>query len=389
MQVYVLEISPAKLRGRMGSALQVFLALGVVIVYGLSAIDNFAYYDSSLVLIGFVTLFTISMPFFIETPRWLIAHGQKKQAIAALKFLRGPKYDFMSELDTITANIKSTPRLKPKQLLKEFGKGNVIVPMILVLFLVVFFQCGGLNSITTYSALIFKNAGVPMFRQAALYGTGCTRLLVNIIALFLTDLFGRKILLMVSSVGAMLGTTMLGVHFYITNPSFCSNTTSVIDPVSMAMGEDEVLCNPQFAPLAITAVIIFNIGFSIGWGPVIWLLLVELLPLQIRGIGSGIASLLLWGLASAVIGSYLTFVDAVQPWFVWWTYSAISLVSFFFVAFFIFETKGKSLEEIQKRFEEKYGQFKLCNRNSQNQRQKLGEKYGRYNFNRDSQILYN
>ncbi len=142
-----------------------------VIVYGLSAIDNFAYYDSSLVLIGFVTLFTISMPFVTETPRWLIAHGQKKQAIAALKFLRGPKYEFVSELDTITVNIKSTPRLKPKQLL---------------------------NSITTYSALIFKNTGVPLFRQAALYGTGCTRLLLNIIALFLTDLkFGRKILLMV------------------------------------------------------------------------------------------------------------------------------------------------------------------------------------------------
>ncbi len=236
--------------------------------------------------------------------------------------------------------------------------------MILVLFLVVFFQCGGLNSITTYSALIFKNAGVPFFRQIALYGTGCTRILMNFIALFLTDLFGRKILLMVSSVGAMLGTTMLGVHFYITDPSFCLNTSSVIDPVSMAMGQDEV-CNPQYAPLAITAIVIFNIGFSIGWGPVIWLLLGELLPLQIRGIGSGIASLLMWGLASAVIGSYLSFAGAVKPWFVWWTYSAISLVSFLFVAFFIFETKGKSLEEIQKRFEEKYGRFKLFNSNSQ------------------------
>ena len=359
----MVEISPAKLRGRIGALLQVFLSLGVVVVYSLSSFEGFRYYDSSLVLVGIVALFTISMPFFCETPRWLLAHKQKKRAIAALKFLQGPKYDIRNELNTIQTNIDSTPHLKARQVLIEFTKGNVIVPVILALVLVVFLQGGGLNAIIAYSSLILKNAGVNSFRQLSLYGTGFTRLVVNVIAVFLTDLFGRKVLLSISSVGTFLGTLVLGVHFYITSPSFCSAVTSNSTNISLVdtlpINPDDVFCNSQFSPLAITAIVVYNVGFSIGWGPVIWLLLGELLPLQVRGVGTGVATFVMWGLTAVVVGTYLGFSEAVQPFVVWWTYSVVNFMSLVFVVFCLFETKGKSLEDIQKRFEKKYGRFKL------------------------------
>ena len=356
------EISPAKLRGRIGALLQVFLSLGVVVVYSLSSIEGFRYYDSSLVLVGIVALFTTSMPFFCETPRWLLAHKQKKRTIAVLKFLRGPKYDIRNELNTIQTNIDSTPHLKTRQVLIEFTKGNVIVPVILALVLAAFLQGGGLNAIIAYSSLVFKNAGVSSFRQLSLFGTGFTRLVVNVIAVFFADLFGRKVLLSISSIGTFLGTLMLGVHFYVTNPSFCSvasnsSNASLVD--TLPVSTDEAFCNPQFAPLAITAVVVYNVGFSIGWGPVIWLLLGELLPLQVRGIGTGMATFTMWGLAGVVAGTYLSFSEALQPFVVWWTYTVVNFLSLLFVVFCLFETKGKSLEDIQNRFERKYGRFKL------------------------------
>lgn len=337
--------------------LQLFLSLGVVVIYALSSINDFRYFDQSLILVGFVTIFTILMPFFCETPRWLLAHGRKDEAIAVLKFLRGPKFDSSTELKMIQVNIASTPKLKTKQTLKEFTKGNVIVPMVLAILSAVFLQSGGLNAIVAFSALILQSAGVPSFRQIALYGTGCTRLILNMIIVFLADIIGRKVLLFISSIGTFLGTTMLGVHFYITDPSFCSSTRKLTNS-----SQSEVMgaCNSHLAPLAIAAIVVYNIGFSIGWGPVIWLLLGELLPLQIRGIGNGIAVFVMWIMASILIGSYESYAEAVQPWFVWWTYSVVNFVSLLFVVFCLFETKGKSLEDIQRRFDKKYGQFRLC-----------------------------
>ena len=300
------------------------------------------------------------MPFFCETPRWLLAHKQKKRAIAALKFLRGPKYDIRNELSTIQTNIDSTPHLKARQVLIEFTKGNVIVPVILALVLVVFQVCGGLDSIVAYSSLILKNAGVSSFRLFSLYGTGFTRLAVNVVVMFIADLFGRKVLLFIGSIGTFLGTLMLGVHFYITSPLYCPvviNTTNASH--ILPINEEEIFCNLQYAPLAFTSIVVYNVGYSIGFGPLTWLLLGELLPLQIRGIGTGIATFVMWGLAAAVAGTYLDFAEKTQPFVVWWSYSVINFTSLFFITFCLFETKGKSLEDIQKRFERKYGRFKL------------------------------
>lgn len=292
-----------------------------------------------------------------ETPRWLLAHNLKEEAIAALKFLRGPDFDSSEELNMIKENIDSTPNLNGKQLLREFSKGNILVPVILALVAAVFQQCGGLNAVAAFSASILQSAEVPSFRQITFYGSGLTRLGITIAVLFFMDLLGRKILLSISSIGTFLGTMLLGIHFYITSPSFCST----MNPTNTSMEIDLMEpCNPHYAPLAITGIVVYNVGFSIGWGPVIWPLLGELMPLQVRGTGNGIVVFVMWGLSAIVVGTYLSYGAAVQLWFVWWTYSIVNLVSFFFVVFCLFETKGRSLEEIQQRFDTKYGRFRLC-----------------------------
>ena len=353
----MVEIAPSKQRGMIGSIIQLFLVLGILSVYTLSSFDNIRYYDTSLVLVGFVALFIVSMVFFCETPRWLLAHGKKERAIAVLKFLRGPKYDFSEELETIKSTLKKTKHLGVWQMLKEFSKCNVLIPQVLVLMLVVFRVCGGLETINAFSATILRSAGVEQFREVSVYGTACARLVTNFSVIFIAGLVGRKILLIASGIGTFLGTTMLGIHFFITRPSLCvmdsaNSTVALNDTMGI---QDGALCNEHYASFAIVALVVYNIGFSCGWGPILWVMVGELLPLSVRGVGTGIATFVTWSLAAIVVGSYLSLSGAIQPWFVWWTYSIVNFASIVFVIVCLFETKGKSLEDIQLRYEKKYG----------------------------------
>lgn len=354
--MYIPEIAPSKQRGMIGSIIQLFLVLGILAVYTLSSFSSVRYYHTSLVLVGFVLLFTGSMIFFPETPRWLLSHGHKNCAIAVLKFLRGPKFDFKDELETIQNNIKEKKQLNTKQLIREFGKCDILVPQLLVLCLALFRICGGLDAVNAFSASILRDAGVEQFREVSVYGTACARLVTNFIVIFIADLIGRKVLLITSGLVAFIGTLMLGVHYYVTRPSLClmvppSNTTVPLSDLT----QDSMLCNAHLAPLAIVSLVVYNVGFSIGWGPILWVLVGELLPLRVRGVGIGIGTFVTWGLAAVVVGSYLSYGNAVQLWGVWWTYAAVNFVSVFFVLFCIDETRGKSLEDIQLKYEQKFG----------------------------------
>ena len=294
-------------------------------------------------------MFEIGGLFICETPRWLLAHGHRKEAISALKCLRGRNFDIGNELATMELDLSRKPHLKMSKVLTHFKKRDVILPLLVVLFIMFFQQIGGLNASTAYSALIFKEAGVTNYRATATYAVGGTGVVFTIVSLFIVDRFGRKRLLIASGIGMLLGTVALGTHFYITRPSLCSSPTNSTLPDLMLSNMDD-LCNVKFVPLAIASLILFNAAFSIGWGPVPWVLLGELIPLRVRGVGSGIATLVNWATAAIVTGFYLDYAERVKQWFAWWTFSVLNVVAILFVVIFVFETKGKSLEEIHDRY---------------------------------------
>lgn len=155
-------------------------------------------------------------------------------------------------------------------------------------------------------------------------------------SIFVIDYFGRKVLLVASGVGMLVGTIMLGTHFYITRPAACNET----------FVSDDFICKPHLAPLAIVSLILFNASFSIGWGPVPWVLLGEMLPLRVRGLGSSMANFVNWGSAAIVTGFYFKYSAVVNTWFAWWTFSIFNLSGIVFVIIFLRETKKKVLEDI-------------------------------------------
>ena len=348
-QIYLAEITSNKLRGVFTAFTEVFLAVGVLLIYLLGSFESFQYYNSSLVLSGVVAVFELSMVFLYETPRWLLAHKQKEEAIKALRFLRGAKYDSTMELTTIEAEITQYPKLSISQALLELGKRKVLIPLIIVCVVMFLQQIGGVETSDAYSALIFKEAQVADYRITSTYAVGGVGVVFTVLGAFIVDCIGRKILLIISGMGTLIGTVTLGTYFYITRPELCANVTS-----DALTDSNNGFCNEYLAPIAIASLILYNVAFSIGWGPVPWILLGELIPLRVRGVGSGIATFINWATAAIVTGFFLDYVEAVHTWFAWWTFAAFNALAVVFVIFFVFETKGKNLEDIQRRFDSKH-----------------------------------
>lgn len=247
-------------------------------MYGLGSIPDFPYYNLALVMMGIVTAFTFAVLWIPETPRWLLLKcGDSRQATAALRFLRGPKYPHIDEeIQAIKSSISNRRPNFCHVMKRMFLDRSVLVPFLLVLFLYVFQHLCGVVSIVGYAGLIFRKAGVTDPDVTSTYAIGGASLVGVILANFLVEVVGRKPLLAISSTGMVLGSILLGTPFYISRSSLCDDSMSI--NITSLPHEEEMTCNPPFLPLVIIGVVIFTTSFSLGLGPIPWVLVSEYLP---------------------------------------------------------------------------------------------------------------
>lgn len=349
-QVYCAEISSPRLRGILTSFAELSLSAGIFFVYVLGSIMDFAYFEISLVMLGIVFFFLVTVLWIPETPIWLLLkHKNREKVIKVLTCLRGSKYRCLdSEMKGIESAIEKTDSTQSiTQIIKEFKKSSILIPFLILLVLMVFQElCGGGTTVTTYAAPIFKEAGVENPLVSSSYAIGGSQLFATFVSVCIIDCVGRKVLLIISFFGMFVASTMLGTHFFVTRPSLCEG----ISTSNVSFEDATGVCNSHFAPLAIVSLIFFMMSFAIGLGPVLWTLMSEYLPLHVRGFASGVVILANWVAGAIVTGVYLSYANLVKPWFAWWTFSLINLGGMVFVLIFIMETKGKSLETIQETF---------------------------------------
>ena len=287
--------------------------------------------------------------FLYESPSWLIRHGQSPHAVRVLQWLRGPLVKVEREVERIEA----AESLSLWLAMKEMSRRHITVPILVVMFSMFFHQIGGAHVLSTYAAILYEEAGVPNPKITALCAVGGVELLTTLFSILVIDFVGRKLLLVFSSIGMIIGSALLGVHFLLTRPSQCTETTPLTNNSTENLqnqapnGEFENCINMEFVPLAISSTVLFAVAYSIGWGPVPWVLLSELIPVRVRGAASGIATLVNWGSAAFIIGVYLEYSHAVRDWFAWWTFAVLNLIAAVFAIAFVRETKGKTLEDIE------------------------------------------
>jgi MFS transporter, SP family, arabinose:H+ symporter len=319
--MYIAEISPASIRGRLVLITQLANVVGAlisyIVTYSLSFSGNWRLMFASTAIPALI--FLIALIFVPESPRWLAQVGRVEQALAALRRIATPQ-EAQAEVQAVCESLSA---LKPTVL--DLLKPGIRIALIIALTIAVLTQFDGVTILLFYAPTIMQKAGFPQASKAIFVSLvlGGWNLLCTLVATWLVDRVGRKPLLLVGSAGMTVGLVAMGVFFQL-------HLTGVIAPLTM----------------------MFAVAFyAVSLAPVSWLLMAELFPNQVRAIGMAVASTGLW-IADFVASFSFPILNAFfERHFgstagVFWMFAAVCAGTFIFCWKIIPETKGKTLEEI-------------------------------------------
>ncbi|XP_042029208.1 sugar transporter ERD6-like 6 isoform X2 [Salvia splendens] len=321
--VYIAEISPQNLRGRLGCVNQLSVTIGIMLVYVLGLFVPWRV----LAVLGILPC-TILIPglFFIpESPRWLAKMGLHEDAETSLQVLRGFETDITTELNEIKKSVASSTKRTAIRF-SELKRRRYWYPLMVGIGLLVLQQLSGINGVLFYSSSIFKSAGISSGKVATC-GIGAIQVIVTGISTALVDKAGRRILLIVSSSLMTASSLLVATMFYL-HDILPEKSHSILQV------------------LALVGLVIMVIGFSVGLGAVPWVIMSEILPVSIKSLAGSVATLANWFSASVVtMTANLLLTWSSGGTFV--IYASVSAFTVAFVALWVPETKGKTLEEIQ------------------------------------------
>ncbi|KAK4004300.1 hypothetical protein OUZ56_006040 [Daphnia magna] len=338
-QIYVSECSSPRVRGALGSFTSTFMSFGIVIAYVIGAVVE---WQIMCFVIGSLPIVLgVAMLLMPETPSWLISHNRGPQAKDALQYLRGKYTNIESEFQRISNNANS--QLPKPSYAKILTNGHLMKPLIISMALMLFQQLSGINAIVFYSASVFQDAGCSLNNFLSSIIIAVVAMVFTMISVLLVDRFGRRKLLMISGVCMAVSLTGLGVFVYLKT---ASEDLSVVDETTLA--EPSVLSELGWLPLLF--LISFIIAYSMGFCTVPQLIMGELFPLEYRNRLGTISASFSLGCTFIVVRTFPEMAAIMGLGGVYGLYAACCLIAVVFVAFFLPETKGKTLEEISQFF---------------------------------------
>jgi sugar porter (SP) family MFS transporter len=320
--LYIAEISPRAIRGRLVSLNQMAIVTGILLAYFVNWTLSFAgpsswrwMFASAAVPSAAFFLALLAVP---ESPRFLVEAGRESEALAVLERVGGrdqARLELAEIRDTIAQEAGTVRELLGKRLRRPLG---------IAVFLAVFQQVTGINTVIYYGSLIFKEQVGGQSDSAAIGANvivGGVNFVMTIVALWTIDRLGRRPLMMLASSGMAASLVLLGFLFRI---------------------------EPPPAGMVLAAILLYVASFGVGLGPGVWVVISELFPTRVRGRAMSIATVCLWLACILVALTFLSLVEAIGSTGAFWLYAAASVLNFLFIWRVMPETKGRSLEEIER-----------------------------------------
>lgn len=323
--LYISEISPAKYRGALVSMNQLAITIGICLSYVVNTF--FAASQSWRWMLGMgmipAAILLVGMFFLPYSPRWLVSRGKDQAALAALKQIYSSSLSEQNATDQL-AIIKASLSQQKGDWRMLFSR--TLWPCLLITGGLAFLQqVTGINTIVYYAPTIFEMAGFHTASSAISVTiiVGVTFVLFTILALPLVDSLGRRFLLLTGLIAMSIGLAVM---------SWAFNTHS--DHIFLKW-------------FTLGSMLLFIAGFSISLGPIMWLMIAEIFPLKVRGLGASLATCINWGSNWLVAITFLTLIQVLGPSGTFFIYFLISILSIIFVYFWVPETKGCTLEQIE------------------------------------------
>lgn len=327
--MYIGEISPKHLRGTLGTMNQLAITIGITLSYIFGMYLNWR----SLALLGGIPelALIVGLLFIPESPRWLAKVGKREELSSCLQRLRGREFSIASEIAEIQAAMEASNAM-PSVKLSDLKQRKLFRPLLAGVGLMVLQQFSGINAVMLYSSFIFSTAGVHN-PDVATVALGTLQVIMTLAAAGLMDKAGRRILLMVSAGGMALSCFLVGFSFYLRD----------LQPdMSEALATFD-------AYLALVSLLVYIAAFSLGIGAIPWIIMSEIFPGYVKGIAGSVATLVNWFCSYAVtmIFNYMLLWSSTGSF---WIFAAECVGTVVFVALFVPETRGRTLEQIEASF---------------------------------------
>lgn len=319
---YIAEIAPPDIRGTLSALFQLAITIGIVVAY----LVNYALAEAEawrwMLGLGAVPalILGVGMFFLPDSPRWLVSKDRRDEARAVLQRARNSEQEVNDEMDDIE-EAENQEEAGPGELLKPWVRPMLVVGIGIAMLQ----QLVGINTIIYYAPTIMEATGLDASVSIlATLGVGIVNVVFTLLALLLIDRVGRKPLLLIGLAGIAVALAILGFGYLLP-------------------GLKGLVSYITFAGL-----VLYIMSFAASFGVVLWVVLPELFPLKVRGSAMSVCTILHWSSNLVVSLTFLPLIEAVGETSVFWGYGLISIGAFVFVYLLMPETKGRSLEQIQK-----------------------------------------
>ncbi|KAM9116913.1 solute carrier family 2, facilitated glucose transporter member 6 isoform 2-T3 [Pangshura tecta] len=343
--VYISEISHPGVRGTLGACPQIMAVLGSLILYALGLKLSWRW----LAVAGEVPVLTmiILLCFMPNSPRFLISKGKNDEAVGVLRWLRGQNTDFHREFEQIKESVrKQSRRISCAEIKDPF----IYKPILIAVLMRFLQQLSGVTPILVYLQTIFQSTAVVLKPEYDAAIVGGVRLASVLISAFSMDKAGRKILLFVSAGIMFASNLILGLYIHYTSLPSHNSTTAVVNGTLVIPESLTAEPSGYITLIPLVATMFFIMGYAMGWGPITWLLMSEILPLKARGVASGLCVLVSWLTAFALTRFFLLVVRDFGLEVPFLFFAVICAGNLLFTGCCVPETKGRSLEQIESYF---------------------------------------